>query len=38
MLEFYRSIKPIMLCDELFSPTTAINDKEGNPLYDDEIN
>ena len=36
MREFYRSIKAMRLQDEPFSPTTAINDKEGNPLYNEE--
>ena len=34
--EFYRSVKAMRHQDEPFTPTTTINDKEGNPSYDDK--
>lgn len=33
--EFYKSVKAMRLRDEPHDPTTVINDKEGQPLYDD---
>ena len=34
--EFYKSAKAMWLRDEPFNPTTVINKKDGNPLYEEE--
>ena len=36
MWELYKSVKAILIRDEAFNPTTVTNDKDRNPLYEEE--